>query len=111
MAKLSFYFDDMMSRPVAEQLIRRGYKVVMAIDVGMTGKDDSEHLAYATEQNLALITFDRPFAGRTMQRTDHSGLICLSGGQQNDVGTSVNLLVDFGEHHSDEEVVGQVFWL
>jgi predicted nuclease of predicted toxin-antitoxin system len=64
MAKISFYFDEMMRRKAAEELIKRGIEVVMAVDVGMTEKDDlTEHLPYATEHEMVLVTFDRKFAG------------------------------------------------
>lgn len=67
MATVSFYFDEMMVRKAAEQLVARGYTVVMAVDANMIGKDDdSEHLLYAAEHDLVMVTFDRPFAGRTM---------------------------------------------
>jgi hypothetical protein len=52
----------------------------------MAGKDDdTEHLPYATEEHAVLVTRDRPFAGRTQKRTDHAGLICWTG-QDNDIG-------------------------
>ncbi|MCC6893400.1 MAG: DUF5615 family PIN-like protein [Anaerolineae bacterium] len=56
---ISFYFDEMMSRKAAEQLFQRGYQVVMAQDMAMQEKSDPEHLQYATENNLVLVTFDR----------------------------------------------------
>ena len=44
MAKVSFYFDEMMPRAPVKQLEDQGYPVVMAVDVNMTGKEDSDHL-------------------------------------------------------------------
>jgi hypothetical protein len=35
---VSYYFDEMLSRRAAEQLIQRGYSVIMSNDVGVTGK-------------------------------------------------------------------------
>lgn len=62
--KISFYFDEMMPHKVAEQLQKHGFEVVMAVDVEMVDKDDLlEHLQYATEHDLILVTQDRPFAG------------------------------------------------
>ncbi len=107
---ISFYFDEMMSRKAAEQLIQREYTVVMAPDVEMQQKTDSEHLAYATENGLVLVTFDRAFAGRTAQADDHSGLICLSG-SQDAVGVIVRSLTLFAEQHTSEDIIGKVFWL
>jgi predicted nuclease of predicted toxin-antitoxin system len=111
MAKISFYFDEMMVRKAAEQLILRGYTVVMAVDVGMMEKDDdTEHLSYAAAHNLVVVTFDRSFAGRTMKRTDHLGLVCLSGAQDN-IGSIVRTLSEFAQRHVSENVAGRVFWM
>jgi predicted nuclease of predicted toxin-antitoxin system len=65
---VSFYFDEMMSRKAAEQLVQRGHSVVMAQDVGMQQKTDVEHLAYAAENKLVLVTFDRAFADELLTR-------------------------------------------
>jgi predicted nuclease of predicted toxin-antitoxin system len=59
-----FYFDEMMSRITARGLVQRGCIVITAADVGMLNKDDdSEHLPYAREQGLVLVTFDQAFPG------------------------------------------------
>jgi predicted nuclease of predicted toxin-antitoxin system len=109
---ISFYFDEHMSRPVAHGLIRRGYEVIMAIDVDMTEKDDdTEHLPFAKERGLVMVTFDRPFAGRTMQRIDHSGLICLSETIRDDIGRIITVLAEFADQHTPEQTAGHVFWL
>jgi predicted nuclease of predicted toxin-antitoxin system len=109
---IRFYFDEHMPRTVAAGIIQRGYDVVMAVDVGMEGKgDDTEHLAYAHENELVIVTFDRPFAGRTASRTNHKGLICFSENLRADVGGMIRLLVQFAEEHSPEDTFGQVFWL
>jgi predicted nuclease of predicted toxin-antitoxin system len=107
---ISFYFDEMMSRAAANQLINRGIVVVLANDVGMTKTDDSDHLAYATQYGHVMVTFDRPFAGRTTKSMNHSGLICLSG-SQDDIGMMVRTLTDFVETYTNTEVNGKVFWL
>jgi hypothetical protein len=109
---IRFYFDEHMPRTVAETLIKQGVDVILAVDVGMVQKDDdTEHLKYAAENELVMVTFDRPFAGRTMSRTDHKGLICLSESIRSDVGGQVRLLSDFAASHMSDEVIGQVFWL
>jgi predicted nuclease of predicted toxin-antitoxin system len=110
MAQISFYFDEMLSRKAAEQLIEKGYDVIIAADVAMREKSDPEHLAYASEHARILVTFDRPFAGKTLQLTDHTGLICLSGSQDN-IGSIVRILAEFADTHTSEEAAGHVFWL
>jgi predicted nuclease of predicted toxin-antitoxin system len=111
MAAVKFYLDEMIARPVASQLQRRGIDVLTAVDAGMVYKDDLEHLAFATEQGRVLVTFDRKFAGVTSQTSAHAGLICLTVEQQNDIGAMVRVLAEFAELMTGEDATGQVFWL
>jgi predicted nuclease of predicted toxin-antitoxin system len=107
-----FYFDEHMNRAVADALIERGYMVVMAVDVGMEGKDDdTEHLPYALQNNLIMVTFDHPFAGRAMSRTDHPGMICLAYSLRENIGKTVDVLAEFAALYDPERDKGQVFWL
>jgi hypothetical protein len=89
-------------------IFKKGWRV----DVGMEEKDDdTEHLPYATEHSLVMVTFDRAFAGRTMSRTDHGGLIILPENSRRDFGRIISILLKFAEEYSPEEAVGKVFWL
>jgi hypothetical protein len=109
--KLKFYFDEHMPRVVAQSLAKQGYVVMMAVDVGMTGKDDdTEHLPFAAAHQAVLVTRDFPFAGRTSQQTEHAGLICWTGAQQ-DFGGMIRALSEFAEQYTPEEVAGRVLWL
>lgn len=109
---IRFYFDEHMPRSVTKGLVSRGIHVTMAVDVNMVGKDDdTEHLPYASENGLVFVTFDRPFAGRTMSRTDHTGLICLSEQIRSNIGRMIQILADFSEQKTPDEVAGRVFWL
>jgi hypothetical protein len=111
MAAVSLYFDEMMARPAVEQLAKRGYSVIMAVDVGMTGKTDPEHLQYATEAERVMVTFERPFASQTVANLEHAGLACITGAAQGDIGGIVRLLLTFIEQHQSEDVLGTVYWL
>jgi len=106
-----FYFDEHMNRAVADALIQRGHQVIMAVDVGMEGKDDGEHLRYATEHQLVMVTFDHPFAAQTMSRTDHVGLICLAYSVRENIGRMIEVLAEFADLYDSEKDTGQVFWL
>lgn len=110
-AKIRFYFDEHMPRIVQKALIEEGYEVIMAVDVGMTGKDDdTEHLPYATQNKLVIFTRDKPFAGRTAQQLDHAGLICWTG-RDDDFSGMIKKLLQFAQEHPPEDCVGQVFWM
>ena len=107
-----FYFDEHMNRAVADALMQRGYTIVLAVDVEMEGKDDdTEHLIYATERGLVMVTFDHPFAGRTMARTDHVGLICLAYSIRENTGRIIEVLAEFAALYDPQKDTGQVFWL
>jgi uncharacterized protein with PIN domain len=109
--KIKFYFDEHMSRPLARAVREKGCEVMMAIELGMEGKDDdTEHLPLATEKGAVLFTRDKPFAGRTMKQTDHAGLVCWTG-KDDDVGGMVRALVEFAETYTMDDVKGTVFWL
>lgn len=109
--KIRFYFDEHAPRSLAEALTEKGIEVVMAVDEGMTAKDDdAEHLPFATEKGLVIFTRDFPFAGRTAKRANHAGLVCWTGAQQ-DIGGMIRVLSEFVEQYTPEEVAGQVFWL
>lgn len=111
MATILFYFVEMMSRVVANKLLEAGIEVVLAVDVDMMDKDDdTQHLPCAAENELVMVTQDRPFAGRISKRGDHAGLICWIG-EQNDFSSQINRLQDFANTYESEAVVGQVFWL
>lgn len=109
---VSYYFDEHMDRDVARGLEKRGVNVVMPADVGMRQKeDDTEHLPYATEHGLVMVTFDHPFAGRTMERTDYIGLICLSPYLIGNIGRQIELLWEFAQLFDAEKDTAKVTWL
>jgi len=109
--RVKFYLYEHSPRSLQRALVEQGYEVIMAVDVGMTQKDDdTEHLPYAAERGLIIYTRDLRFAGRTAKRTDHAGLICWTGNQQ-DVGGTIRAVTAFAEQHTAEDVVGQVFWI
>jgi predicted nuclease of predicted toxin-antitoxin system len=111
MAKIEFYFDEMMSRDGVKGLAAHGTLAIMAVDVEMTEKDDlTEHLAFATARNAVLVTHDRPFATRALSVANHAGLVCWTG-DQDDFGGMVRQLRKFAQEYTAEQVVNRVFWL
>ena len=108
---ISFYFDEHMPRAVAKALAQDEIEVIMAVDVDMTGRDDdTEHLQYATDHNLVLVTRDLPFAGRSSKQSDHAGLICWTG-PGDDFGGMIRALKQFVDQYTPDEIRGRVFWI
>jgi predicted nuclease of predicted toxin-antitoxin system len=105
------YFDEHMHRDIARALVKQGIPVTMAVDVGMTAKSDEEHLAYATAQELIMVSFDHPFAGRTMNRDDFFGLICLPYDYMQDMGAAIEQLADYAQLFEADRDHGLVFWI
>lgn len=58
-----------------------------------------------------MVSFDRPFAGRTVAHTDHAGLICPTRNLCDDIGGQIRVLAEFADTHTLETTTGQVFWL
>lgn len=109
---IGFYFDEHMPKNVAKALMKKGYTVVRAVEVGMEGADDdSGNLPYATQHHLILVTFDHPFAGRATQRSDFYALVCLPYKVQEDVGEIIRLLQEFAELFDSEKDTAKVHWL
>lgn len=108
---IGFYFDEHMSRKVATALSQRNIPVILAVDVGMEGKSDEEHLKTATERDLVMVTFDRPFAGRTSTRDDFRGLICLDPDLRQNIGRMIEALAEFAELFEPATDSGKVYWL
>lgn len=110
MAKIEFYFDEMMPREVVKGLSTRGITVTMAVDVEMVEKDDlADHLTYSTQMNAVLVTCDKSFATRALSES-HAGVICWTGAQD-DFGGMVRRLTEFSQVYASEQVVNRVFWL
>ncbi|MFQ3647923.1 MAG: DUF5615 family PIN-like protein [Aggregatilineales bacterium] len=106
-----FYLDEHIGRVVAKSLQSRGIVAIRAVDVGMTGRQDEEHLAYATERELVMVTFDHPFAGRTARRADFYALVCLTRSIQQDTGTIVEVLTLFSNLFDPTTDTATVYYL
>ena len=54
---MKLYLDDDLARPLLAQWLRNaGHDVVLPIDIGLSGEDDSVHFARAIEENRVLLT-------------------------------------------------------
>jgi len=55
---IKLYLDEMIPTDLAPVLRQYGYDVVTAQEAGMLGKDDADHLEYASAQGRAILTFN-----------------------------------------------------
>jgi predicted nuclease of predicted toxin-antitoxin system len=108
---IGFYLDEHFSRSIATALNQHGYFAIIAFDAGMNGKTDPENLAYATEHELVMVTFDHKFAGQMMSESNFLALVCLTLDNQNDIGAILHELTIFAELYEPERDSGKVHWL
>ena len=80
MSEISLYLDEDVRVLLAEVLRNRGYDACHVLEIGRTGKSDSEQSVYAVRQKMAILTHNirdyiiisKSYAG---QRKKHFGII------------------------------------
>lgn len=58
---LQYYFDTYIAKAVATQLRSKGIDVVRCEEVEMADVSDEEHLTYATDHHLVMVSQDDDF--------------------------------------------------
>ncbi|MEX0783417.1 MAG: DUF5615 family PIN-like protein [Dehalococcoidia bacterium] len=106
--------DDSGDLAIAENLLRAGEDIIRSTDVGMRGRDDHEHLEFATLRGV-LITANRSHywqlhsdwlrSGRS-----HAGIIIIHQGRYS-VGERLRRLRRLLRERTAEEMVERVEWL
>jgi hypothetical protein len=95
---LKIYFDeDAMDSDLVAALRSRGVEAVTALDAGLIGKTDGEQLAFATEEECALYTFNvsdfyRLHTRWTGAGREHGGMI-LAAQQRFSVGEQLRRIL------------------
>jgi predicted nuclease of predicted toxin-antitoxin system len=72
---LRFHLDEHVSPAVAEGLRRRGIDVTLTHEVGLSGADDAEHIAFALQENRVIVTHDRDFPRWHSAGVKHAGIV------------------------------------
>jgi hypothetical protein len=114
---LAFYLDeDAMRNSLLRGLRSRGIDVVSALHVGLIGASDEENLAFATQQNRVLFSFN--VADFCRIHTDwlagekrHSGIVLDQQRRQRSVGTLMQGLLRLGAQNNPTEMLDRLEFL
>jgi len=109
MPAISYYGDEHVSRAVADGLTARGIDIVLAVDVGMTGAADVDHLTRAHEMGRVVVTRDRDFLRIHRKNSEHSGIIYLTGRWT--VGDLIRELASIQSMFTADDIAGEIEYL
>ena len=104
-----------MRRSLVQVLRARGVDVITALDAEMIGREDAEHLDYATEQGRVLCTFNvgdfcRLHSDYVAQGKPHAGIILMRQ-QHYSVGEQMRRLLRLVANKSAGEMENWVEFL
>jgi predicted nuclease of predicted toxin-antitoxin system len=97
------YCDESIWVPVADGLRRRGWTVHIARDEDRLGDPDTEHLAYAADNDWILVTFDDDFLSLVENSDfDHAGIIYVQQAGR-DIGDVVKAIDEHLESRDEDD--------
>lgn len=107
--------DDSLTKALVRALRERGVDVVTTLQVGLDGRDDEEHLAYAAEQGRVLCSFNtrdfyRIHSEWLAQDKSHAGII-LARQQHYSVGEQLRRILRIIASKAAEDMKNQVEFL
>ena len=107
--------DDSLTKALVKALRERGVHVVTTSQVGLDGRDDEEHLAYAAEQGRVLCSFNtrdfyRIHSEWLAQDKSHAGII-LAQQQRYSVGEQMRRILRIIASKSAEDMTNGVEFL
>jgi hypothetical protein len=116
MSKIRLYLDEDSIRESFIQALRsRNIDVLTAAEVGMLNKTDEEQLAWATEHNRVIFSFNiRDFYRlhtMLLEREESHGGIVLAPQQQYGIGDLLRGVLQIINIRSAEAMVGQLEFL
>jgi predicted nuclease of predicted toxin-antitoxin system len=110
---VKFYLDEDIKPLLAEMLRARGFDCLAAREAGALTRSDSEQLAFATQQNRTIITFnivDYLHLATTWaaEGREHAGIIVSDQLSPPEV---LRRLLRLITQHQGRTLQNQVFWL
>lgn len=76
--QIRFYFDQHIPVSIARGLRRRGVDVLTTQEVDRCGLPDLDQLAFATQQDRVLVTFDAHLLSLASSEIEHTGIAFCS---------------------------------
>jgi Domain of unknown function (DUF5615) len=107
---IRFHLDENVSNAVALALRRRDIDVSTAVDAGLLGAEDSEHLHFAQTEGRVVVTHDDDFTRIHADGSVHAG-ICYCHKAKHSIGNLVRLLLLVHECFSEEEMQDHLEYL
>ncbi len=113
MSDISLYLDEDVRVLLAEVLRSRGYKVSHVLEIGKTGKSDSDQLSYAVNHKMAILTHNisdymKLSKSYSLERKKHFGIIVS---EQIPFGELLKRSLKFLSSNSSESIKNRVIWL
>ena len=110
---IRLYIDEDVHESVSPALRRHGYDVLTVHEAGRRGLSDAEQLAFATEQDRTLFSFNTAdyialHLEYLEQGRQHAGIV---DSKQIPIGETVRRLLKLIEQVNAEEMANQLRWL
>lgn len=113
---IKLYLDEMIPTDLARVLRQYGYDVVTAQEAGMLGKDDPDHLEYASAQGRAILTFNigdfaKLYQSWHEQGKHHAGIIVSPELEMRRFGELLRLCLRMLDQAIPEEIADRLCYL
>ena len=106
---VSFHLDENISPALADGLRHRGIDVTTAVDTGLVGAADGDHLSFATAAGRVVVTQDVDFLRLHAKGVTHAGIVYCH--QSRSIGELLRRLVLIHAALSTEEMKSRVEYL
>jgi predicted nuclease of predicted toxin-antitoxin system len=107
---IRFHLDEHLSPRIATSLRALGIDVTTAVEEGMLGWSDAQHIAWAREAARVIVTDDTDFLALAAQSTEHAGIVFCRR-SRNSLGAIIRFLRLVHDVMEPAELVGRVEYL
>ncbi len=113
---VSLYIDEDVTNQLAELIRKRGYNAVSAVDLGKISVLDDEHLAYAVERRMTVLTYnERDYVELARQwaqnNRKHYGILISDQFSVRQIGELLRRVLNFLDRVTADEMINVVRYL